>query len=691
LRIGLLTVRLSLAAAAAVAVLAQPARADSDGLKVWPVAGLFGLEQTECNRAAGASADYDSAKVNRNLCAVVDGEEQRAAYGQIFVEQVGLSFQPYAVRTPAQDVPESVAVSRRLAGTLIASLHMSRADIWTVDKRTGASEVFLPFTLTLNLTNAMSGEVMFTETISVIPESTFSTNNIYEPSRRALPAQIRAAITQLVQSSAAKFKPYPLVAKVHGKLGDAYLIDKGRAAGLRIGDDIGPDASVIYADADYALIKPVLVEFKTGEQVTRQVAAPAEYLAKPSMLVVPAAMPRGMPKAYITQIFEEVLGAQAMFAIMPVNQNFPVLRNLATSRVGMSSTVTAQRSPPDYVVHFDVYAMPSSEVETNVGGVRIHTFEAHAVASILDRSGRVVFATAASDRIQDQVSGGIGFSTEQRQDTVTKNALLKLSQRIASEFKPQNVRLPLAESSDGGSVSDPSGVLSIGASGLVVRKAGRFPGIASEVWSPVGNYEVYDVDAGKAMLRSEDPITPKIRRNDLFVFDGSAMLNQSRQSFSACPGTAPADSQSRDLSDDPVTKGIGFALFARNFPAPVYLNSMPDIALDRFEQFSALKSYGITKPRTADFCVRAVLRTAGMGLVNQKGGLVGNKHLVTMGFTLHRDGQRLTASGLRAEVLSGPFQAGTDPHQIEIFTDRDALGQFSATASAAVKAIEIPK
>ncbi len=688
---GLLTMGRLLAIFAAAGMLGQPTSAASEDLKIWPVAGLFGLEQTDCKRAPGALTDYDSAKVNKNLCALFDNDVSLASYGQFFVEQVGLAFQKNVVSAPGEGAAGSVAVSRRLAGTLIASLHMSRADIWTVDKRTGASEVFLPFTLTLNLTNAISGEVMFTETISVIPESTFSTNNIYEPSRRELPAQVRAAIVQLVRSSAAKFKPYPLVATVRGKLGDAYLIDRGRADGLRIDDDIGPDASVIYADASYALIKPVLGEFRIGDQVKRQVASPAEYLAKPSVVVVPAAMPRGMSKAYITQIFEEVLGAQGVLAIMPVNQNFPVLRSLAISGAGMSATVTAKRAAPDYVVHLDVYAMPNTEVGTNVAGVRIQTFEAHAVASILDRSGRVVFSTVASDRINDQIADGIGFSADQRQDTVTKNALLKLSQRIATEFKPQNIRLPLVENNKDGSVSDPSGVLSLGASGLVVRKAGRFAGVASEILVPIGNYDVYAVEAGKAMLQSQDPVAPKIRRDDIFVFDGGSLPIQSRQSFSPCPGEAVLDPQSRDLSSDPVTKGIGFALFARSFPAPVFLTDLPSVAAERFKQFPALNQYGITKPRAPDLCVRSVLRTASLGLVSQKGGQVGNKHLVTLGFTLHRADQKLAGSGLRVEMVSGPFQAGTDLRQIEISTDRDALAQFVATAATAVKAIEIPK
>ena len=225
---------------AAILLAAAPGMASAGELQVWPVPGLFGLDQTSCNRPANASREHDSAKVHRDLCVLfADPATLRVNYGEFFVEQVTKAF-PDVVAKPAQDVGAGVAVSQRLASTLIASLHMSRADIWAVDKNTGASEVFLPFTLTLNLTNAVSGEVMFTETASVIPESIFSTRDIVGPSRKELPAQIRAAIARLVTTSAARFKPYPLEATVRGKIGNDFLIDKGRSAGLRIGDDIGP-------------------------------------------------------------------------------------------------------------------------------------------------------------------------------------------------------------------------------------------------------------------------------------------------------------------------------------------------------------------------------------------------------------------------------------------------------------------
>lgn len=674
---------------AAILLAAAPGMASAGELQVWPVPGLFGLDQTSCNRPANASREHDSAKVHRDLCVLfADPATLRVNYGEFFVEQVTKAF-PDVVAKPAQDV--GAAVSQRLASTLIASLHMSRADIWAVDKNTGASEVFLPFTLTLNLTNAVSGEVMFTETASVIPESIFSTRDIVGPSRKELPAQIRAAIARLVTTSAARFKPYPLEATVRGKIGNDFLIDKGRSAGLRIGDDIGPDARVVYADAGYALIRPVLGEFKTGEQVSRQVAAPADYLAKPSAVILPAAMPEGMPKAYITQIFEELLGSQGVLSTMPVNQSFPRLRDLATSAVGMASSVTSERASPDYLVHLNVYAVPHSEVGTNVAGVKVHTFEAHATASIIDRSGRVVFAAIASDRIRDQVVGGVGFSLEQRQDTVTKNALLKLAQRIAAQFKPQNLRLPLTEDGRGATANDASGALSLGAGGLVVRKAGRFNGIDGDVWAPLGNFEVVTIDGAKATLQSQDPLAPKVRKDDVFVYDGGAIAAQTRRSFALCSTDAALDTQSRDLSNEAVVRGIGFALFAQGFPAPAYLHDMPAVASDRLSQFPGLQKFGVVKPRSEDLCVRPILRLANLDAAQARGGIISSKYALTMGFTIHRGGEKLSGSGLRVEMTSGGFQSGTDPAQISISNDRDAIAQFTSTVGGALKTIEMPK
>lgn len=671
-------------------VAGPPAFAAGVALQIWPAPGLYGLEQTNCNRATDASPQLDSAKVHPELCALfANPETLRSNFGQFFADLVAQAF-PNVVANPNQNVGDGVPVSQRLSNTLIASLHLSRADIWQVDKHTGATDVFLPFTLTLNLTNATSGEVMFTETASVIPESNFSSNNVFAPSRQEIPAQMRATIEQLVRNSAARFKPYPLDATVRAKIGDNFLIDKGRSAGLRIGDRIGPDAHVIYADGNYALIKPVLGDFKTGETVSRQVAAPADYLAKPSVIVLPASFPSAMPKAYITQIFEEAMGSRGVFSIMPVNQSFPRLREIAIGRAGMSSTANSQRSLPDYFIHLDVFAIPHTEVDTNIRGLKILTFEAYAVASIVDRSGRVVFAAVDSDRIQDQVVGGVGFSPDQRQDTVTKNALFKLSQRISGQFKPQGFRLPLSEEGKGASVNDAGGALSVGAGGLVVRKSGRFPGVDGDVWVPLGNFEVIGIEGGKAALQSQDPITPKPRRDDLFVFDGGALMARTRRTFVACSSEGTLDTSSHDFSAEPSVRSVGLAIFAQSFSAPVYLADVPALATERLNLFPGSEKLGVMKQRSEDFCFRPILRSALVGPILSKDGLVTNKYVLTMGYTLYRGEQKVAGSGLRVEMTSGSFQAGTNQSQIDDSNIRDSIAQFSTLVGGALNGMQVP-
>ena len=677
------------ATAATIFLLVLPAQAQDAGLQIWPAPGLYGLDQTNCDRG-NKLQQFNSAKIHPEFCILFsDPEMLKVNYGQYFSAQVAQYF-PNVVEKPGQDVGPSIPVNQRLGNTLIASLHMSRADIWSIDKRTGASDVFLPFTLTMNLTNAISGEVMFTETVSVIPESNFSSNNVFEPSRRELPGQLRSAIAQLVRTSSAKFKPYPVVATVRGQFGDTFLIDKGRSVGLRIGDRIGPDARVVYAEADYSIVRPVLGNFKSGDQISRQVAAPAEYLAKPAVVIIPDHMPKSMPNSYLTQIFEEVIGAQGVFSTMPVNSSFPRLRDLAASSVGMSSSVTAQRSFPDYFIHLNVYSIPQSEVNTNIAGVKFSVFVSYATANIVDRSGRIVFAATATDRIQDQIVGGVGFSAEQREDTVTKNALLKLAQRIAAEFKAQNFRLPLAEDSKGISVSDPRGALSLGSGGMVVRKAGRFTGVAGDVWAPVGSFDVFAIEGGKARLQPQDPISPKVRRDDIFVFDGGASAVQTQHSFTACLAAGSLDAVSRDLSGNAAVKSIGFTTFASGFPAPVYINDFPAVARARLSNFPGIEKYGVLKPKSEDFCIRPILRSTLLGPLQRQNGLIASKYALTIGYTVHRADQKISGSGLSVEMISGSYQPGTDPRQIELSNDRDSIAQFSLIARSALKSIEIP-
>lgn len=659
-------------------------------LQIWAAPGLYGLERTACRRQEGQSAATDTAKIHPELCPLFTSPDALALYGRKFAELVGQAFAPNVVPHPVGDQTEGVAVARRLSGTLIASLQISRADIWTVDKGADISEVFLPITLTLDLTNATTGEVMFTESLSVRPTSKFDNKVIFAASREQLPAHINATIAELVANAAGKFKPYPLVATVRASKDGLYVVDKGRQAGLRTGDQIGGDATVVFADANYAVIQPILDSYKPGDIVSRQVAAPAEYLARPNALIITSAVPEGMSGEYITRIFEENIGTNAVLGTMPVNPSFVELRNLALGKAGLSSAAKNERSLPDYFIRLQTHTMEPTRISSKISGKYFDTFEAYALADVVDRSGRVVYSTSVSDRIVDEVFGNMGFSIEQRQDTVVRNALFKLSQRIGLEFKPRNIRLLAEARGNADYVLDPGGSLAIGTRGMVLRKGGRFDGIKDEVLFPVGTYDVTEMETGRGVLRNFDIKTPRLRNGDLFVFDGGTQASQSRRAFAMCP-TQPLSENGGDLSNDPLIRALGQSAFNQNFGVPAFLTDIAPLSSARMGQFPRAKELGALQTRAPDICFAPVLRFTGGAVSKAEGGHVAGQYTVTIGFTLHQGGEKIAGSGTRFDMISSSMPPGTSPAVVAAITRRDFAAQMQKQAAATLRAIAIPK
>lgn len=687
--------RTALKAVSALAVLAvaqqvhaQAAEQDRP-LQIWAAPGLYGLDSTTCHREAGQSAASDTAKIHRELCPLFSSPDALALYGRNFAKLVAETF-PNVVASPVGDQTEGIAVARRLQGTLIASLQISRADIWTVDKGADISEVFLPITLTLDLTNAITGEVMFTESLSVRPTSKFDNKVIFASSRQQLPAHINAAIAELVKNAAAKFKPYPLAATVRGTKDGLYVVDKGRKAGLRTGDQIGGDSTVVFADANYAVIRPILDSYKSGDTISRQVAAPAEYLARPNALIVTASVPEGMSGEYITRIFEENLGSTAVLGTMPVNPSFAQLRNLALGKAGLSSQAKNERSLPDFIIRLQAHVMEPTRLPSKIPGKYFDTFEAYAIADVVDRSGRVVFSTSAADRIVDDVVGTMGFSIGQRQDTVVRNALFKLAQRIGLEFKPRNLRLPAEAQGNADYALDPGGALAIGTRGMVLRKAGNFDGIKDDVLFPVGTYEVADLESGRGLLRNFDIKTPRLRGGDLFVFDSGAQAAQSRRAFALCAPQPVADS-SGDMSNDPLIRALGQSAFNQAFGVPTFLGDIPALAGARMAQFPGARDLGALQARPQDICFTPVFRFSGGTEVKAEADQVAGQYQITLGFTLHQAGQKIAGSGTRFEMTSSSMPQGTGPAVIANIVRRDFAAQMQKQAASALKAIAIPK
>lgn len=631
--------------AACLAVLASlaasAATAQDLSLKVYTVAGLFGLDASGCNGGAA----LPTVRIAPVLCERFESIDQRAAWGRQFQTMMNDRFGS-SVRERL-DGPLTAGVTREsmLSQTVVASLHLSRADLWTVPKQS-VLEVHMPITLSLMMTNVLTGEVMLVENLStdvtgLMPARGFEAQAVAE-----FPAILNQAIADLVDAAAVRFRPDAITGTVRGRAGQRYVFDVGRRGGLREGNQIGADATVVFADADYSIIEPALGSLSVGQTLARQIAQPVEVLARPSMLVVVARTPDGLAPAYLTTLMEDALGGASGFAVMPVNPSLPQIRDLS---LGQASVSPRLRSLPDYFLRLSVAALDPIEADTNVAGVRRRVQEARAFIEVINHDGRVVFASQGVDQFVEDIVGGMAPSTEQRRDAAVKNAIIRAATELSTEFRPSRLRLDVRP--DGGDIriADSGGVLSPGIDALVVRRIGRVSGIEGDVWSPVTDVEVTAIDGADAMARYAGLETPRIQRGDQVAYEAAGSGSRSRRVFSQCLKDGRPSVSLRGAVVQPLFEQIAVNSFAGAFKGAVRIETFDEelrtLRLDG--QFEGIGDLGIFAHAPGEICFEPVHQVTVSGERPDRGRFVVGTYDLTIGYTLRQGEARVGGGGLQ--------------------------------------------
>ncbi len=675
--------------AGAAALALSPVLVHAESLEIWVAPGFYGVAESDCRQSAAPHAAPKLTNIDERLCSVfnVAGQKDFSAH---FARQMSDQFGRLIVAKPGASLPASVTMEQRMRSTLVASLQISRADIWEVDKSNGSIEVHLPNTVSLLLTNVATGEVVFTQTRSLIPRGLTVRTDVAHYAQKQLPEQIRANISELVRESAQQFRPYALKAAVQGSFDGKYVIDKGRLAGVRSGDRFGGDIEVLFADADYAIVEPERGDdLKIGTVLEKQNVQPAEYLSKHSAMVVMGAAPPSMSPAYLKQSFEEKLGETNVFNITPVNPSLQVLRTVAAAAAG-SNIHNNVRKPPEYFVYVQSFITEPTQASTNIPTVTLNTVEAYSLADIVDRSGRVLFSRVASERIVDEVVDGISFPNDQRQDTAVRNSLEKLAGLIEAEFKPRSLRLSIDRVGEDSIALDPSGLLTEGTNGVALRNVGRFGTIKGQVWAPVDGLIRVEINDDRAVLKGYRPSDPP-RKGDVFAVDGGGnQSGSSRRAFSVC--AAPNGLPSGDLSGSPLIRAIGSSIFAQKAGVPFYPEELAPLSRPLLKAFeNSGDQLGIVRTRTADVCVKPIFRFSDLGSAKSPPKFEAKRYSITVGFTLHdATGERLSGSGVQAELTTSPLPMSTPPDQVNRALSREFVFQMNRIAPTTITKLVIP-
>lgn len=634
----------------------ETVRAEDDGLKLHPVPGLFGIENSTCTPDAQVEVVIAS-----SLCSRLAPIERRRYWGQRFSSL--LTDRLGAARIQS-DLGGSLAAGltreAMLSRTLVASAHLSRADIWTVPKPSGV-EVHMPLTVSLLMTNVLTGEVVFAQTLSTDVFGQMSEASYEAQAAEQFDEKLDTALVQLIDKALAEFRPGAIDAVVRGRIGDRYVIDAGMREGLREGDQVGVDARVIFADDHYAVVETTLEGLHVGQKLTRYIARPVEQLDRPSLLVVVAQTPKDFPSSFATALMEDALAAAGGFAVVSVNPAAADIRGPALNNAGVNRQDPAL---PDFFLRTTVAPLDVVQYPTNVAGVDRRVQAAHVYLEVINKEGRVVFASEGKDERIDEISGGMAPSTPQRRDAAVRNAMLRAVQSLRVGFSPAHLRLNI-QSAEGDEVSieDRGGALGIGLNARVLRSAGRMSGIEGDVWAPVADVQVVAFGPGTATARQSGVETARVRRNDQIAYQTTGALARSRYSFSQCPDASGLLRPDTRGEPQPLFQPIAFNSFAAGFKGAVHAAGF-DLEAGRLNLGSLSHEYmsiAALKPVQTDYCFTPVHNLASKGDRPSGRNFVQSLHELTVGFALRRNGERVAGSGLQQEITATATPQGAPP------------------------------
>ncbi len=545
--------------------------------KVYPVKRVFGFRQ---NTLAGAPA-FQKWVAARS--AAGEMREARKILSKEFEAQFKKTFGPLAADNITDKNKHQV---------LVASLHLLRASEYTVPK-IGFSEVSMPITLSLLITNPATGEALYsftktsyatTRVVKTIAggagtadhnssaqsaggqeqllASTDRSAQDAEEDREifvnARPndqeqgqmiadsgANYQSLVAALLKEAKAGYNPSSIEIKIADVWKGLYVLDKGSKFGIAKDDTVqdaaGNELTVIYVEEEYAVAQSLLGKVDRGKKFFKySTGSAAGQFNKPRVLTMHEGWRNPILRG-ISYIFDSEISKESAFTLLPVNEHFTrLLQSVAQDTYAGKYETTSQRTMPDYLMKFSA-TQPRFYTISEEGKFGYHVYEQSVVGELLDRQGRVLFSAVGSDRIEDQNVAGMVFAVKDRLEILLKNATVKLAEQFSRTIRFSRFVLPVTGVNDKIiEIKDISKDLRIGNDVVVYRKIGKVNGIGSEVVVPLWQSSVVDVQNDTVKLDLIMKLTDKeisVSTDDIVIMEtmstaGSA--NQSNTSIKYC-------------------------------------------------------------------------------------------------------------------------------------------------------------
>jgi hypothetical protein len=517
-----------------------------DQVRVYPLQALFVADKA-----------LENAQFRKALSSDLRGTDRTYATGQFMT-----TFKRYFPET-ATTINDANKYS-----TFAVFLQIPRASQYKIVKSATLADLYLPMTMTISFANMGTGEILYTYTYTYYAKREATVASLGdEQITTALYREIYDLLLDKVISSARQnFHPFLVTAAIAKEWHGLFVLDKGDKYGIVKGDTLlGPQGlpmTVVYASGDYAIAQPIMGAPKTGMLFSKFTNGNLDEFKKPKVMLMPGTAVDGethMPEQTIYQLFSNALGKNAAFTLTPVDKGFYDAQKTVIQETGLSQSVTQQRQLPEYFLRLQFMGPVSLTLPSNKGDVRYDEHTVRACGDLLDISGRVLYGTCVFEKITDEVVAGIRFAKEDRQEVVTKNAIVKLADQFIAAVKFKRFELPI-KSVQGDSVTivDKAGLLSIAGNAEVFRVVGAMADRDGSIQVPTWQLGI-TARKGEVVeaqvLGALTPTIPQLATSDTVLIEG--MLSDSAKQLkrlSVCPQVSDGASQ------DQMSKNVYYAL-----------------------------------------------------------------------------------------------------------------------------------
>ncbi|HCN16592.1 MULTISPECIES: hypothetical protein [Psychrobacter] len=502
-------------------------------IQIYPLKGIFGLEQG-C-RTDPSNYEENGSSIVCDFSQAIDNEIIRKQAETLFLQGLKQGFGDQVVDNISQKTKNR---------TYIASLEVLRASEYVV-KKDSTTEIFLPVTLSLKLTNVLSGEVIYSDSATLSQPIQVLTTDIDSPATKAAIKQkfqstLLTLTNQLTKQLKSKFKVSEIETQVIDRWKSYLVLDKGFKQGITVQDELssidGDLIRVVHADSDYAVAIPILMQGRT-KRFSKLSTNTRQAMNKPKVLVVDVLTYQGESEDLIEQIFSDAVGEQASFTLTPVNRRYSAMAQSISEQTALAQSEDInQRELPEFFIRINV--IPVIDYQQQIGKItQQQVLHSEVFAEMIDRSGRVIYSAHATDDIKEVISEGMGFSLEARKEVVLKNALLKLGQQFQKgiQFTRSDLKV-LSSSGHNITIDDAGERLSTGMKVHVYhsdKAAGR------NILIPTWEATVLERQGARVTAQLDFPVNSSdrlpVRSGDRILLDSSAPVGDSKQSRVLCP------------------------------------------------------------------------------------------------------------------------------------------------------------